>query len=32
MKRIETFQTAIDANTPLLLTIDGELLRYLDNP
>lgn len=32
MKSMETFQTAIDGNTTLVLTTDGELLRYLDNP
>ncbi len=32
LKSMETFQTAIDPNTTLVLTTDGELLRYLDNP
>ncbi len=32
LKSMETFQTAIDQNTTLVLTTDGELLRYLDNP
>ena len=32
MKSMETFETAIDQNTVLVLTTDGELLRYLDEP
>jgi len=32
MKSMETLETAIDQNTILVLTTEGDLLQYLDNP
>ncbi len=32
MKSMETFETAIDPNTLLVLTTDGELFQYLNEP
>lgn len=32
MKSMETFETAIDRETILIMTTDGELFRYLDSP
>ena len=32
MKSMETFETAIDPDTILILTTDGELFQYLDEP
>jgi len=32
MKSMETFEKAIDPSTVLIMTTEGELFRYLDNP